>query len=778
MPEQDPQPSRGNLPKHVFTPTAEEIFLSAMDIIEASERTTFLGHACAQDPELYAAVQTMLDAQSKVDDFFGDVRQAMSDPRDNGHSNGKSILNGKGPKFSDENIGSCIGPYKLLQVIGEGGCGVVYLAEQEKPVRRSIALKIIKLGMDTKSVIARFDAERQTLALMDHPNIARVLDAGATETGRPYFVMELVRGVKLTTYCDQNQLNIHRRLDLFTEVCHAIQHAHQKGIIHRDIKPSNVLVTTHDDMPMPMVIDFGIAKAVEGRFPGHTAFTPNEQFIGTPAYMSPEQSETNRLDVDTRSDIYSLGVLLYELLTGKTPFDGNKLAQLSIDEMRRTLREQEPLRPSAILSTFPKEELAQLARSRQAEPGRLISSLKGDLDWIVIKALEKDRNRRYQTANGIAMDVQRYLDHEPIVARPPSRMYRLRKTIRRNKAVFASGAAVTLALAVGMGISICLLIRARAAEREEARLRNIAERGMQMEAELRHQAEGRQKLAQAVMLLNAKDYSAADDIAAQLTLEQATIEGAELFRTLGEWNAIQQQWTEAQRCFEQLQQATRLERQTMVSLDATRLAVSVFQRNNRSEYEKFCQRLVQTFAGTQDPVVAERTVKNCLLMAPSPRIMESLKPFVACAKKSLEGVDFTSRNLGWQVPWRCLTLALWEYRSGNLQDAAVWSRRCINTGTYPPPRCLTAEVILAMTEYRLGQKDIACAEFDEAGNAVLGKEVDSPGNSDEGFWFDWIIGRILLREASAMTDKISTVPPPSAAEPGASPLLSDALIQK
>ena len=322
----------------------------------------------------------------------------------------------------DAEVEKQIGPYKLVERLGEGGCGAVYLAEQEKPVRRQVAFKIIKLGMDTKSFIARFNAERQALAMMDHPNIARVLDAGATEQGRPYFVMELVRGVKITEFCDANNYDLRQRLELFIKVCQAIQHAHQKGIIHRDIKPSNVLVTLIDGVPVPKVIDFGIAKAISGeQLTDLTVFTAHEHFVGTPAYMSPEQAELNSLDVDTRSDIYSLAVLLYELLTGKTPFDQNELIHAGLDEMRRKLREQDPHRPSTKLDGMRMEELTQTALHRRAEPTRLKLLLKGDLDWIVMKALEKDRDRRYHTAIGLGMDVQHYLNNDPVVARPPSR---------------------------------------------------------------------------------------------------------------------------------------------------------------------------------------------------------------------------------------------------------------------------------------------------------------------------------------------------------------------
>jgi eukaryotic-like serine/threonine-protein kinase len=321
--------------------------------------------------------------------------------------------------------------------------------------------------MDSKQVIARFEAERQAVAMMDHPNIAKVLEAGTTETGRPYFVMELVRGIKITDYCDQTQLNTKKRIELFIDVCRAVQHAHQKGIIHRDIKPSNILVTLHDGVPVPKVIDFGIAKATEGRLTDATVYTQLNQLIGTPAYMSPEQAEMSGLDIDTRSDIYSLGVLLYELLAGSTPFDARELLALGLDAMRKTIREKEPVRPSTRLATLKGADCTTTAKCRSAEVPQLIHQLKGDLDWIVMKCLEKDRARRYETANGLAADLKRHLDNEPVTARPASQLYRFQKLVRRNKAAAAGVASVVLALVFGLGLATAALVRERAARQRE-----------------------------------------------------------------------------------------------------------------------------------------------------------------------------------------------------------------------------------------------------------------------------------------------------------------------
>jgi serine/threonine protein kinase/tetratricopeptide (TPR) repeat protein len=452
---------------------AETIFHAALELAP-EQRAAFLTSACGNNTQLRNRVTALLRAVEAPMGFLPE--QPGSGPDGLGsHALPKSLI-------TTEQPGDQIGRYKLLQKLGEGGCGVVYMAEQEHPVRRRVALKIIKLGMDTREVVARFEAERQALALMDHANIARVLDAGATETGRPYFVMELVRGIKITEYADQNSLSTQERVELSIQVCRAIQHAHQKGIIHRDIKPSNVLVTLHDGVPVPKVIDFGIAKAAQGRLTDHTLFTAFDQFIGTPAYMSPEQAEMSGLDIDTRSDIYSLGVLLYEILTGKPPFDTKELMAGGLGEVRDRIRQKEPTRPSTMLSTMMVGDLAKAAKVRQTEPFKLISLIRGDLEWIVMKCLEKDRTRRYETANGLAADLERHLNNEPVTARPPSSAYLFLKFVRRHKFLFASASAVAAALFVGLALSTWLLVRETKARRR-AVTAELAEEKAHQEAE-------------------------------------------------------------------------------------------------------------------------------------------------------------------------------------------------------------------------------------------------------------------------------------------------------
>jgi serine/threonine protein kinase/Flp pilus assembly protein TadD len=437
-----------------------KFFVAAVGKLAPEQWDTYLAEACAGDVELIRRVKRLLQLDAGAGSFLESPASAL-------------LATVDAPIA--ERPGTVLGPYKLMEQIGEGGMGLVFVAEQQQPIRRKVALKVIKPGMDTRAVIARFEAERQALALMDHPHIAKVLDAGATDSGRPYFVMELVKGVPITDYCDQNQLTTRQRLELMLTVCQAIQHAHQKGIIHRDIKPSNVLVMSHDGMPVVRVIDFGVAKAIGQRLSDKTVYTQFTQMIGTPLYMSPEQAGESSLDVDTRSDIYSLGVLLYELLTGTTPFDKERFSRVGFDEIRRIIREEEPPKPSTRISTLG-QAATTLSTQRQSDPKRLSQLIRGELDWIVMKCLEKDRNRRYDTANSLAKDIERYLQDEPVQACPPSFAYRLRKFIRRNRTVVAAVASVVgLLLLAVLGLAVSNIRIAQEKAVAEANFRKARE---------------------------------------------------------------------------------------------------------------------------------------------------------------------------------------------------------------------------------------------------------------------------------------------------------------
>jgi WD40 repeat protein/serine/threonine protein kinase len=467
----------------------KEIFNEALEMGTLEARSAYVRGACGTDYKLRERVAALLKAYESANHFIPHRTRRVDE-----------IPTVASSVQLTERQGTVIDRYRLLEKIGEGGFGVVYVAEQREPVKRRVALKIIKLGMDTRQVVARFEAERQSLAMMDHPNIAKVLDAGATETGRPYFVMELVRGIPITQYCDENHLAADERLKLFILVCQAIQHAHQKGIIHRDIKPSNILVTVNDGLPVPKVIDFGIAKATQGELTDKTIYTQFQQFIGTPAYMSPEQADMTSLDIDTRSDIYALGVLLYELLVGKTPFDSKELLLSGIDEMRRTIREKEPIRPSTRLDSLSGEERTTTAKRRGADLAKLTNILRGDVDWIVMKCLEKDRTRRYDTANSLAADIKRFLANEPVMARPPSTAYQFQKAFRRNRTVFTAAATVGVVLVLGVIVSTWQAFEARRARNAEKKQRLFAQteshkaQTAQKEAERAQAAEKQERL--------------------------------------------------------------------------------------------------------------------------------------------------------------------------------------------------------------------------------------------------------------------------------------------
>jgi serine/threonine protein kinase/Tfp pilus assembly protein PilF len=483
----------GEQPNHAEHPMSEEtLFHHALAITDPVQRSAFLDNACAGDAALRGAVEALLKAHAEPGHILD---QASAESSATGTFPSSTVA-----APSAETVGAHVGPYKLLQKLGEGGMGSVWIAEQTEPVKRRVALKLIKPGMDSAQIIRRFEAERQALALMDHSNIAKVLDAGATVTGRPYFAMELVKGLPITKYCDELHLSVRERLALFVPVCQAIQHAHQKGIIHRDVKPSNVLVTMEDGKPVPKVIDFGVAKALHQRLTEQTMVTEFGAMVGTLEYMSPEQAELSALDIDTRTDIYALGVLLYELLTGTTPLDRRRLRSAAYAEMLRLIKEQEPPRPSTRL-TDSKDSLPSLAARRRTEPARLKKEVRGELDWIAMKCLEKDRTRRYETASALARDVVRYLQDEAVEACPPSAAYRFRKFLRKHRAGVLTAAGFAAVLLIGAGISIWQAVRATHAEAEARQNERQAKEAAEAEKKAKEAAEAQRKQAEAVASL-------------------------------------------------------------------------------------------------------------------------------------------------------------------------------------------------------------------------------------------------------------------------------------
>ena len=516
---------------------AEAVFFAALERPTPAERDAYLDVACAGDPALRARVEKLLAAHPRVGGFLepavaGDATGTFAGA-DGGNVPPTADYSGR-----DERVGALLaGKYKLIEEIGEGGMGSVYMAQQTEPVKRAVAVKVIKAGMDSKAVLARFEAERQALAMMDHPNIARVLDAGTTESGRPFFVMELVKGMTITQFCDERKLTPRQRLELFVPVCNAIQHAHQKGIIHRDIKPSNVLVALYDDRPVPKVIDFGVAKAAGQALTDKTLMTGFGAVVGTPEYMSPEQANLNNLDIDTRSDVYSLGVLLYELLTGTTPVDRKSLGKAALLEVLRIVREVEVPRPSAKLSTI--DTLPSVAACRGTEPAKLSKLMKGELDWVLLKALEKDRTRRYETANALGRDIQRYLGDEVVEARPPSAGYRLKKFVRRHKGQVVAVSFVLLALLTGMAGTTWGLIEAK---RQEQIARAEA---VQKEAALEQQKSANEEMRRAVVQqqmadeerrrANRMEWMANEQSRRAMEAERAAI--VERHRALEQWRA-------------------------------------------------------------------------------------------------------------------------------------------------------------------------------------------------------------------------------------------------
>jgi serine/threonine protein kinase len=694
----------------------EESLFDAALALPPEQRAAYLDKVCGQDATLRQRVANLLKAFTQSDGFL-EARPGAVGP--------SGTISVAVPPT--ENPGDVIGRYKIREKLGEGGCGVVYVAEQAEPVRRRVALKVIKLGMDTRTVIARFEAERQALAMMDHPNIARVLDAGTTAAGRPYFVMELVRGIRITDYCDQNNLETGERIRLFIQVCHAVQHAHQKGIIHRDLKPSNILVTLHDGVPVPKVIDFGIAKATEGRLSDQTIYTQLYEFIGTPAYISPEQAEMSGLDIDTRTDIYSLGVLLYELFTGKTPFDSQELIRSGLDEMRRTIREKEPLSPSTRLTSMADADLTTTAKRRGAEAPRLVHFIRGDLDWIVMKALEKDRTRRFDTANALAADLQRFLDNEPVEARPPSNIYRFQKLVRRNKMAFAAVSGIVAALALGLVVSVNLYVKEKAAlrralqaEQEEAGLRKQAEAGLEFERQQRAYAEIGQKLWRAGVLMSQDQISQAEDLMKEVP---PIPQSAAVYYAIGMYHA---RWRRLDKAIINYVKCATVQPTNDMGFHCLLPLLAETGRTN--EFDEWRRKALDQFGSTADPQAAERMALDCLIL-PAP------EEIVQRAVKMLDNTAATPPR-----PSAELAKGLAEYRQGQFALAAA---RLEKAAIFPANTNAAAQarLILAMARSKLGRADDTAIP-DE-------KQLSLSG----GDWNEQMTTGLLAREARSVIVK-------------------------
>ncbi len=639
-----------------------------------------------------------------------------------------------------------LGPYRLVERLGEGGGGVVYSADQEHPIRRRVAVKIMRMEVDSPAALARFDIERQALALMDHPNIAKVFDAGTTPSGKPYFVMELVEGESIVRYCDQKKLTCTERLELFILVCNAIEHAHQKGIIHRDIKPSNVIVTRRDGIHVPKIIDFGIAKA-SGETTGD-AITAHDQFFGTPAYMSPEQLALTGIDVDTRSDIFSLGVLLHELLTGATPADAPEGPDLTLSRIRKSLLTGETARPSELLAKLEKKTLHELADRRKSEPAALTAFIKGDLDWIVMMALEKNRMRRYQTASALAADIKHFLTHQPIAARPPSRGYVLTKFVRRNRLAFGAGVVLVSLLVMGLAVTAALYERERKIAIEQLRLKDEAQAARNEENRLRRQADARSNVARAAFLLDQGRIDEADALRKKYPLSsiEPSLEAAAVFRSLGDWNSEHGRWDQAIECYRLLRQANRQDspQKILYGDDLMAIAAALLTEDEK-EYIAFREEVMERYAPAESAHQAEHLLKVCLIHPADPGLVSRLQ-------RDRETLG-DPRNTPCPA-WSSLSLSLYHLRRGAGDEALA----ACAVGLASPERkssCIASlEAVAAMAHAEKGDNGAAREALARARTltASCGGKDFAHGEPITPIWFDWAIAGILIKEAGLRVD--------------------------
>jgi hypothetical protein len=726
----------------------EMLVRAATEFPDAGERARFLDWACRGDDGLRARMEKLLSIQESSDRFFDFKPFEITDEK------GDELAADATDEGDGGEIGLRIGRYRLIRRLGEGGCGVVYQAEQEQPVKRHVALKLIRVGLDHEQVIARFEMERQALAMMDHPGIARVLDAGATPTGRPFFVMQWVTGEPITGFCEKNRLSIHQRLELFIRVCHAIQHAHQKGVIHRDIKPTNVLASFHDGVPLPKVIDFGIAMATGGALAEPDG--EHEPILGTPNYMSPEQGQRGGLDVDTRSDIFSLGVLLCEILTARTPFGPAEPAALLTGELPHAIANRRPKPPSEILTEYPPAELAALAATRNCKPRDLIRLVRGDLDAIVMKCLQTKRQHRYDTASTLAADIERHLDDRLVTARTAGRRDQWAKLLRRNRLAFTVGGVAFLTLAAGFGSSTWLFLRESEARREQARLRSQSEAARAVETKLRGHAEAREACAQAAVKLSYDQIEQADKLIAAIPTEMApsSLEAADVYRKLGEWHRKAGRIQQAAERFTALAGSiSAVDRSDLyqISTDLLPAAAATCEVGDWPRYEQVRRVALERFGNTRNPIVAEQIIKACTLRPADPATMakiETLGAFLESIAGSEDSNHFTDDGAAWQS----YSLALWYHRRGDPAQTIRWGELSLQRSMRAEPRVACVRLLLAMARHRIGETEEARKLLADAAKPIRTLMESSSGTYSDptSVWVDWMNANVLLKEAEAV----------------------------
>lgn len=728
------------------------IYEVALSLEDAAQQQAFLELTFRDDPQALQRMKTLLGAASEATSFFLEAREARTHLATQLMSDLPPQKASPTTAAADRppEVGSCIGDYLLVRCLGEGGSGIVYEAEQAQPVRRRVALKLFWIDTGSAITKARFDVERQALAIMDHPNIAKVLDVGGFHNGSPYFVLELVEGESITSYCDREKLDVRQRIALFIDVCEAIQHAHSKRIIHRDIKPSNVLVSGPRHQPVAKVIDFGIAKAVATDTKVEPRLTGHDHFLGTPAYMSPEQVEMIGIDVDTRSDVYSLGVLLYELLTSQTPFDRKILMSAGMAGMRKLILDKQHLKPSARLTEVGEEELKTIATARQAEPARLLASVRGDLDGIVMKALEKDRNSRYETASALALDLKRHLQDKPVTARRPNNFYTFTRFVRRNRIPFYSALAGITAILLGFGASTMLYLREKEALSEQERLSLEAQKSRDQELALRQQAQARANVSRAAFLLGEGKISEAEELLQQTPLVsiEPSKEASSVFRTLGNWYATYGKWAEAVQCYRLMAQATQMTRpeEVLRGTDLLITAPALLELGDRGAYDAFRTETLSRYLPVTDSLQAEHILKACLIVKTSPEMLQQMADAAAICEAAVKG-----HYEGSFPAWEAYSLALYSYRKGEYEKVLETGQAALAAPNIREICAAGLRAMMAMSHLKLGHEEAAKSELKLAKSVIRRTRVDEVSEEKVIFfkWYDWSVASLLLREAEA-----------------------------